>query len=49
MRAVQSLSGKKIEIYSLPYSSINMWSTEHVRTLIRMQKWNCGRALGTSK
>ena len=25
----QGLSGKKVEIYSLPYTSINMWSTEN--------------------
>ncbi|SFT22099.1 PH domain-containing protein [Paenibacillus sp. BC26] len=29
VRDVQGLTGKKIEIYSLPYSSINMWSTEN--------------------
>ncbi|MEG0826607.1 MAG: PH domain-containing protein [Bacilli bacterium] len=25
----QNLTGKKVEIYSLPYTSINMWSTEN--------------------
>lgn len=25
--------GKKVEVYSLPYSSINMWSTENAGTL----------------
>lgn len=25
----QGLSGKKIEMYSIPYSSISMWSTEN--------------------
>ena len=29
VRDAQGLSGKKVEIYSLPYSSINMWSTEN--------------------
>jgi len=29
VKDVQGLTGKKIEIYSLPYSSINMWSTEN--------------------
>ncbi|OLS02385.1 PH domain-containing protein [Tissierella creatinophila] len=29
IRDSQGLTGKKIEIYSLPYSSINMWSTEN--------------------
>lgn len=29
VRDAQGLRGKKIEIYSLPYSSINMWSSEN--------------------
>lgn len=29
VRDAQGFSGKKTEIYSLPYSSINMWSTEN--------------------
>lgn len=29
VRDAQGISGKKVEIYSLPYSSINMWSTEN--------------------
>ena len=29
VRDSQGLTGKKIEIYSLPYSSINMYSTEN--------------------
>ena len=29
IRDAQGLTGKKIEMYSLPYSSINMWSTEN--------------------
>ena len=28
IRDVQGLTGKKVEIYSIPYSTINMWSTE---------------------
>ena len=28
VRDVQGLTGKKVEMYSIPYSSINMWSTE---------------------
>lgn len=32
VRDAQGLSGKKVEIYSLPYSSINMWSTENAGT-----------------
>lgn len=29
VRDAQGLTGRKIEIYSLPYSAINMWSTEN--------------------
>jgi hypothetical protein len=29
VRDAQGISGKKIEIYSLPYSAINMWSSEN--------------------
>lgn len=34
VRDAQGLTGKKIEIYSLPYSSINMWSTENAGKLL---------------
>ena len=33
VRDVQGLTGKKVEVYSLPYSSINMWSTENAGKL----------------
>lgn len=29
VRDAQGIRGKKIEIYSLPYSNINMWSSEN--------------------
>ncbi len=29
IRDAQGITGKKIEAYSIPYSSINMWSTEN--------------------
>lgn len=29
IRDAQGLTGKKVEIFSLPYSSINMWSSEN--------------------
>jgi hypothetical protein len=29
VRDAQGLTGKKVELYSLPYSSINMWSSEN--------------------
>ena len=37
VRDAQGFTGKKVEIYSLPFSSINMWSTE-----------NAGRFLDTT-
>lgn len=33
VRDVQGITGKKVEIYSLPYSSINMWSSENAGML----------------
>lgn len=36
MRDAQGITGKKVEITSLPYSSINMWSSENAGTL----DWN---------
>jgi len=34
VRDAQGLTGKKVEIYSLPYSSINMWSTENAGRIL---------------
>ncbi len=34
VRDAQGLTGKKVEIYSLPYSSINMWSTENAGSFL---------------
>ncbi len=36
VRDAQGLTGKKIEIYSLPYAAINMWSSENAGVL----DWN---------
>ncbi|EQB87590.1 hypothetical protein J2Z44_000446 [Clostridium punense] len=36
VRDSQGITGKKVEIYSLPYSSINMWSTENAGKLFDM-------------
>lgn len=33
VRDAQGIRGKKVEIYSLPYSSINMWSSENAGSL----------------
>ena len=34
VRDAQGLRGKKIEVYSLPYSSINMWSSENAGSIL---------------
>ncbi len=34
VRDAQGLSGKKVEIYSLPYASINMWSSENAGRML---------------
>lgn len=36
VRDAQGMTGKKVEIYSLPYTNINMWSSENAGTL----DWN---------
>ena len=33
VRDAQGITGKKVEIYSLPYNSINMWSSENAGKL----------------
>ncbi len=32
VRDAQGMTGKKVEMYSIPYSSINMWSSENAGT-----------------
>mgnify|MGYP001006113636 CR=1 FL=1 len=34
VRDAQGLRGKKVEVYSLPYSSINMWLSENVGSFL---------------
>ena len=34
VRDAQGITGSKVEIYSLPYSSINMWSSENAGRLL---------------
>lgn len=34
VRDAQGMTGKKVEIYSLPYSSIKMWSSENAGRLL---------------
>jgi hypothetical protein len=36
VRDSQGITGKKVEIYSLPYSAINMWSSENAGKLLDM-------------
>ncbi|MGO4692491.1 PH domain-containing protein [Glaciibacter sp. 2TAF33] len=33
VRDAQGMTGKKVELYSLPYSRVNMWSSENAGTL----------------
>ena len=33
VRDAQGLTGKKVEIYSLPYNAISMWSSENAGTM----------------
>ena len=43
VRDAQGLTGKKVEIYSLPYSAINMWSSENAGRMLdfnaEMELW----------
>lgn len=34
VRDAQGLTGKKVEIYSLPYKAINMWSSENAGRML---------------
>ena len=34
VRDAQGITGKKVEVYSLPYSSINMWSSENAGRIL---------------
>lgn len=34
VRDAQGMTGKKVEIYSVPYSSINMWSSENAGSFL---------------
>ncbi|KAA0021328.1 PH domain-containing protein [Antrihabitans cavernicola] len=34
VRDAQGITGKKVELYSLPYSSINMWSSENAGKIL---------------
>ncbi|GGH57384.1 PH domain-containing protein [Rothia aerolata] len=36
IRDAQGLTGKKVEMYSLPYTSINMWSSENSGKVLDM-------------
>lgn len=43
VRDAQGMTGKKVEIYSLPYSRVDMWSSENAGTL----DWNSELELWT--
>lgn len=34
IRDAQGMTGKKVEMYSIPYSSINMWSSENAGKML---------------
>ena len=43
VRDAQGITGKKVEMYSLPYSAINMWSSENAGRMLdfsaEMELW----------
>ena len=42
MRDAQGITGKKVEVYSLPWSNVNMWSSEnagHVDVNCELELW----------
>ena len=45
----QGLTGKKVEVYSLPYSSINMWSSENAGAFDRDSEMELWTRAGTIK
>ncbi|PBB08789.1 hypothetical protein CKW39_07625 [Kocuria sp. WRN011] len=60
VRDAQGFTGKKVETYSIPYSSINMWSTENAGTIdlnAKIELWtragrikiNVGRGIDVRK
>ncbi|MDK8513522.1 MULTISPECIES: PH domain-containing protein [Actinomycetaceae] len=51
VRDAQGLTGKKVEIYSLPYSSIKMWSTKNAGYLdisAEIKLWTMAGHIGIS-
>ena len=50
IRDAQGLTGKKVEMYSLPYSSITMWSRKTPESsLTSMPNCSCGLGPANSK
>lgn len=50
IRDAQGLRGKKVEVYSLPYSAINMWSSENAgASSTTTRRWSSGPAPATSR
>ena len=42
MRDAQGITGKKVEIYSLPWKSVDMWSSEnaaHIDFNVELEFW----------
>lgn len=49
VRDAQGLTGKKIEMYSLPYKSIDMWSSENAGTFDRDEELELWTRVGHIK
>lgn len=49
VRDAQGLTGKKVEMYTLPYKSIDMYSTENAVISMSIARWSCGQGPGTLK
>lgn len=49
VRDVQGLTGKKVEVYSLPYKSIDMWSSENAGNFDRDEELELWTRVGHIK
>lgn len=49
VRVVQGLTGKKVEVYSLPYKSIDMWSSENAGNFDRDEELELWTPVGHIK
>ncbi len=49
MKDAQGITGKKVEMYSLPYKSIDMWSSENAGKLDSNAELELSTRVGTIK